>query len=89
MSYLEQNSGQERRAARRAKILRTGLIIYDKGRCTMPCMILEQSANGAKLRPQDSIWVPESFDLRLPDGSRRHCDIVRKERTDIAVQYAG
>jgi NAD(P)-dependent dehydrogenase (short-subunit alcohol dehydrogenase family) len=56
--------------------------------CTMTCTILEISPSGAKLRPQDPIWVPESFDLKLPDGSRRHCDLVRRVKTDIAVRYA-
>lgn len=87
MSFEKKQGAEERRSARRAKTLRTGLIIYDEGRCTMACTILEQSSDGAKLRPQDSIWVPENFDLRLPDGSRRHCDLVRKDRSDIAVRY--
>lgn len=87
MSILESSSAQERRTASRAKTIRNALIVYDQGRCTMSCMILELSATGAKLRPLDSVWLPESFDLRLPDGSRRHCDVVRKDRTDIAVRY--
>ena len=78
----------ERRVAPRTKTLKTGLIIYDRGRCTMSCTILEVSAGGAKLRPLDTIWVPDNFDLRLPDGSRRHCDVMRKARGDIAVRYA-
>ena len=87
MSKLGTSAAEERRHDSRAKTLRSGLIIYDDGRCTMTCTILELSAGGAKLRPQDSIWVPASFDLKLPDGSRRHCDIVRKDRSDIAVRY--
>lgn len=87
MPFEEQKAADDRRTARRAKTLRTGLIIYDEGRCTMTCMILDQSSAGAKIRPQDSIWLPENFDLRLPDGSRRHCDLVRKERSDVAVRY--
>jgi hypothetical protein len=53
----------------------------------MSCTILELSAGGARLRPQDAVWVPASFDLKLPDGTRRHCDVVRKDRSDIAVCY--
>ena len=87
MSNPQTRPAGERRNTARAKTLRNGLIIYDQGRCTMSCTILEISAGGARLRPQDAIWVPESFDLRLPDGSRRHCDLVRKDRTDIAVRY--
>lgn len=74
--------------APRAKTLKSGLIIYNHGRCTMSCTVLEVSAEGAKLRPQDSIWIPDSFDLRLPDGTRRHCDVVRKQRSDVAVHFA-
>jgi len=87
MSTTATNPAAERRHSARAKTLRNGLIIYDQGRCTMTCTILELSAEGAKLRPQDAIWVPPSFDLKLPDGSRRHCDVVRKDRNDIAVRY--
>lgn len=82
------NTASERRTASRAKTLKTATIVYDKDRCTMTCTVLEISPGGAKLRPQDSIWVPESFDLRLPDGTRRHCDVVRKFRTDIAVRFS-
>jgi len=82
------NTVSERRGASRAKTLKTATIVYDKDRCTMTCMILEISPAGAKLRPQDAVWVPESFDLRLPDGTRRHCDVVRKSRTDIAVRFS-
>lgn len=87
MTMTTTNPAAERRHSARAKTLRNGLIIYDQGRCTMACTILELSSEGAKLRPQDAIWVPASFDLKLPDGSRRHCDVVRKDRTDIAVRY--
>lgn len=88
MTTTAPQSASERRAAARAKTLKTAMIIYDQGRCTMPCTILEISPEGAMLRPQDTIWVPESFDLRLPDGTRRHCDVVRKVRTDIAVHFS-
>jgi hypothetical protein len=88
MTAIEPTAASERRNASRAKTLRAGTIIYDNGRCTMNCTILELSSGGAKLRPQDVVWVPESFDLRLPDGSKRHCDLIRKDRTDIAVRYA-
>jgi hypothetical protein len=81
-------AGSDRRGTTRSKTLKTSTIIYDNGRCTMTCTILEISPSGAKLRPQDPIWVPESFDLKLPDGSRRHCDLVRRVKTDIAVRYA-
>lgn len=88
MTTTAPQSANERRAAARAKTLKTTLIIYDQGRCTMPCTILELSPGGAKLRPQDTIWLPDNFDLRLPDGTRRHCDVVRKVRTDIAVRFS-
>jgi hypothetical protein len=88
MATTDANTSAERRGAARAKTLKTATIVYDRGRCTMVCTILEISPAGAKLRPQDTIWVPESFDLRLPDGSTRHCDVVRKVRTDIAVRFA-
>lgn len=87
MSNPLTHSGDERRNDSRAKTLRSGLIIYDQGRCTMACTILEISAGGARLRPQDSVWVPDSFDLRLPNASRRPCELVRKDRTDIAVRF--
>ena len=87
MSTTATNPAKERRHTARAKTLRNGLIVYDQGRCTMTCTILELSAEGAKLRPQDAVWVPPSFDLKLPDGSKRHCDVVRKDRNDIAVRY--
>ena len=88
MSITGSIPASDRRNTSRAKTLRNGLIIYDQGRCTMSCTILEISAGGAKLRPQDAVWVPDNFDLRLPDGTRRHCDLVRKDRSDIAVRYA-
>jgi hypothetical protein len=79
----------ERRNDLRAKTLRSGLIIYDHGRCTMSCTILEISAGGARLRPQDPVWLPDHFALRLPDSSQRPCELVRKDRTDIAVRFVG
>jgi hypothetical protein len=88
MSIMESSTEQERRNAARAKTLKKAMIAYDQGRCTMSCTILEFSADGARLRPQDAFWVPDSFVLHLPNGTRRHCDVVRKDRTDIAVQYS-
>ena len=87
MTTTGTKTASERRGAARAKTLKTATIVYDHGRCTMTCTVLEISPSGAKLRPQDAIWVPESFDLRLPDGSTRHCDVVRKVRTDLAVRF--
>jgi len=87
MTIVNLTPADERRHNKRAKTLRKGLISYDNGRCTMACTILEISAEGAKLRPQDSVWLPEFFDLKLPDGTSKHCELVRKDKNDIAVRY--
>ena len=78
---------KEKRVGLRKKTLRGGTIVYQNGNCTMTCMILDLSDTGAKLRPADPVYVPETFDLVLPGGATFRCELIRRTKDQIAVRF--
>jgi len=77
----------DQRFSKRIKALRKGLISYNQGASTMDCSILDLSAGGARLRPDDPAHLPSNFRLRLTPSLTIGCEVVYREQSDIGVAF--
>jgi len=53
----------------------------------MGCSILDISESGARLRPQEPVFVPDSFRLRLSPTLTIGCEVVHRSQGDIGVAF--
>jgi hypothetical protein len=77
---------EQRRAARR-RALKSGLIAFDGGRCSMTCHILDMSENGARIMPADVVMCPDQFVLKPLSGPERACEVVWRKGMRIGVRF--
>ena len=77
----------ERRSARRHRVLKNALIVFNNGHCSMGCQILDMSDTGAKLMPVDIFLCPEEFMLKPQIGESRHYEVMWRKGTKIGVRY--
>ena len=78
---------RDRRRAARRKVLKRGLIVFQSGRCTLGCQILEYSDTGAKVRPADIILCPSEFVLKPQVGPARDCEVVWRKGETLGVRF--
>lgn len=77
----------DRRAAKRFRAIQKGLIIFGDSYCDQPCAILDLSATGARLRPLDSVTVPDHFKLRDHKSTIRECAVMWRHGTTMGVKF--
>ena len=77
----------DQRFSKRIRALRNGTISYNHGTTTMDCSILDISAEGARLRPQNALRVPGSFRLRLSPTLTIGCEVVYRDQSHIGVSF--
>jgi hypothetical protein len=77
----------DRRGGRRRHVLRSASIVFDAGRCTMTCHILDTSETGARIMPADVLHCPDQFVLRPLFGPERKCEIIWRRGTKIGIRY--
>lgn len=81
------SDSSDRRAAKRTRAIQKGLIIFKAGNCTQPCAILDISETGARLRPLDSVTVPERFQLRDHKSKIRECAVMWRQGATMGVEF--
>ena len=59
---------EDRRKAKRRRVLRRGQIVFRKGHSVIDCILLDLSDGGARLRAPGLIAIPERFELRIENG---------------------
>lgn len=87
MSAATKSGAAERRRLPREKILKSGIIVYDRGTKTMDCMLINFSEEGAKLRPLDALALPQTFELRIGRNAVYFCEFLRRTGCDIGVRF--
>ena len=80
----------EARAALRRRTLKAGVVAYSDRHVTIPCMVRDISATGARLRIEGSVTAPDTFELIVSlDGLEADCQIVWRRATDVGVRFLG
>jgi hypothetical protein len=77
----------ERRNHHRRGALQKALIVYNNGRSSMGCQILDISETGAKLVPADIFLCPREFVLKPQSSGPRQCTVIWRKNSQIGVRY--
>lgn len=82
------SSAGERRGAQRTRTIKSGMIAYHQNTCDMECLILSLSDAGAALQPQDMLNLPDSFVLKIKDGTVHECQVCWRHANKMGVKFA-
>jgi len=78
------------RSHQRHKTLKPGLISYDNGRLTVPCLVRDFSEAGARLKFAMPVALPDTFHLTIPlDGDKYPAEMKWKQGTTCGVHFTG
>jgi hypothetical protein len=80
--------GERRQASRQKSFLR-GCIYFNNRRTAIDCLIRDISEHGARLTFSDSIAIPDSFELHIPQKNQTLRVIARRRHgMDVGVTFA-
>lgn len=78
-----------RRSHARHRVLKEGIVSFNRDCSTMPCQIRDISATGAKLRIDDPSRLPRHFHLHIPMDGVKYAVEVRWLKSPVCgVQFA-
>jgi hypothetical protein len=78
----------ESRSTQRRRVLKGGIVAFNERFSTLPCMIRDISATGARLRIDGSINAPDTFELIVElDGLEADCEVVWRKGSEIGVRF--
>jgi len=72
----------ERRGSRRQKSFLRGVVYFDKGRGVMSCLVRDFSEEGARIILSETIILPDSVRLHIPQRDETHEAHVQWRRGD-------
>ena len=79
---------QEQRQTVRRRVLKGGKIVFNQGRSTISCTMRNLSEQGALLRVESVLGIPDSFVLVVaPDEQPRACEVVRRTANEVGVRF--
>ena len=77
----------DQRFSKRIRALRQATIACGDEIAGMDCAILDISASGARLQPNDPKRVPEQFRLRLTPTLTIGCEVVYRDTVAVGVAF--
>ena len=77
----------DRRDSNRSNVLRGGQIVYRAATCTMECVVLNLSDEGAALQPADTPHCPDVFTLKIHHGPTYRCEVCWRYRNKLGVRF--
>lgn len=80
-------ANEQQRDSVRHKIIKAGQIIYRNANCVMNCAVLNVSASGACLKPDDAFDDPGPFTLKINNGPSRRCEVRWRRLGKIGVRF--
>ncbi|WP_165222299.1 PilZ domain-containing protein [Affinirhizobium pseudoryzae] len=78
----------EKRTVKRIRALKGARVAYKNGGATRNCTVRDLSDQGAKLRLESTMDIPDRFDLVFDDGNRHSCVVKWRDLVHIGVQFA-
>ena len=77
----------DRRRHSRVRVLRRGRIVFPGGQSELPCVVLDLSPGGARLKVADWLAVPDAFELRLENGTVRSAEVCYRDLALTGVVF--
>jgi hypothetical protein len=81
------HTAADRRRGDRRRVLKSAMIVFNGGHCTLGCQILDVSDSGALVMPADAFLCPAEFVLKPRVGSPRDCEVVWRRGDKVGVRY--
>jgi hypothetical protein len=79
---------QEQRATERVRSFLRAQIVFNNRMTTIECIIKNYSASGAKIALNDTLTVPNEFDVYIPAKQRNHhARLVWRDKDAIGVNF--
>jgi len=87
----ESNSdASDKRRATRRKVLKSAIAAFNDRFCTVGCVVRDISATGARLRTENSVDIPDTFELLIDlDGLEASCRVVWRRQKELGVHIRG
>jgi hypothetical protein len=83
---MDTSSSDKRRVARR-RILKSGRIVFNRGRSTIDCTVRNISSRGARLEVASVVGIPDAFFLAMPDAGTQACRVVWRRLKELGVAF--
>lgn len=77
----------ERRQSPRYNVLRRARIVLPGGHCTLACVLLDMSKNGARISTDEWLTMPDAFELRLDDGNKRFAEVRHRDLKVAGIRF--
>lgn len=72
----------------RHRVLKAGLACFNGRHVTVPCVVRDMSAGGARLSISGSVGVPDTFELYVElDASWAGCEVTWRRAGNIGVRF--
>ena len=68
-------------------MLKGAKIIFNNGNSTISCQIRDQSENGARLKVDSILGIPESFALKIMAEDPRACKVAWRTNRELGVTF--
>lgn len=79
---------QEQRQAVRQRVLKGGKIVFNHGRSAISCTVRNLSEQGALLRVESIVGIPDTFVLVVASGEQpRPCQVVRRTANEVGIKF--
>ena len=80
----------EQRTGDRAKVLRSGKIIYNNKMSVADCKIRDISGTGCRISAESTAGLPRHFTLHIVNGDVRHeCEVAWRSSSELGVKFIG
>ncbi|MEM9026977.1 MAG: response regulator [Pseudomonadota bacterium] len=78
----------ENRDSQRRRMLKGGVIVFDCQHMTVPCVVRDISATGARLQVSEATAIPNTFELLVElDGLRADCVVIWRASSRVGVKF--
>jgi len=89
-AVAKDEDSDERRIAPRRRVLKAGKVAYQVQVLHCECTVRDLSDTGAKLRTDNSVSIPDHFELLIEiDGFEANCEVVWRKDADLGVRFLG
>lgn len=80
----------DHRSADRAKVLRSGKIIYNNKMSVSDCSLRDISETGCRISMESTAGIPKNFTLHILNGDVRHeCEVAWRSSMAMGVKFIG
>ena len=78
----------ERRSSERRKVSKAAKIVWNSGRSVLDCSLRNISKGGALIEVENTLSIPEEFELRWDDNAKRQqCILIRRKLRSLSVRF--